>query len=211
MHRDLAAHKDKIRSQQRAQKNRGAVPQQFSIGDFVLVLKKSTSVPKTLYMWEGPWVITRTISNWTYEVQNFETKALHEAHACRLKPYRNGSLELSQELLDSIKFCSVGNEVKKIVDARYNLVTKMYECQVVWLGMEDDTTWEPARHLYEDVFTLFKEFVLMKSSSTGEGHPEFALYKAMQIEFPLDGNAPTQHGKLKKSRKKGPSVRAIFA
>ncbi|KAH9100754.1 hypothetical protein Ae201684P_006948 [Aphanomyces euteiches] len=113
MHHDLAAHKDKIRSQKRAQTKRGAVPQQFSIGNFVLVLK---SVPKTLYMWDGPWVITRTISNWTYEVQ-----------ISRQRP------SMRRMLLDSIKFCSVGNEVKKNVDARYNLVTKMYECQVVWL------------------------------------------------------------------------------
>ncbi|KAH9185665.1 hypothetical protein AeNC1_012358 [Aphanomyces euteiches] len=207
MHRSIAEYKDKVRSQKRGQ--RKAQPRQFTVGEFVLVLKRSTNIPKTLYHWDGPWVVYKVVFDWCYEVQNYESKTTIVAHACRLKPYTNGTQELSNELLESIKFCAIGNEVKSIIDARYTQQQDQFECLVVWLGMDDESTWEPAQHIYEDVFQLFKQFLSEKLDTTPPNSAKRKLFDDMAKKFPLTA-FPTRHASPLKNSPSKSGIKPVW-
>ena len=93
----------------------------FEIGDYVLYADVwAESKDKLLTKWNGPAVVSKTISPWIYVVKNLVTGQEREAHASRLKFYADGSLEITDDFLAMVAHNSEGHVVSTIKDFRYN-------------------------------------------------------------------------------------------
>ncbi|CAM9997209.1 unnamed protein product, partial [Chrysoparadoxa australica] len=106
----LAALHKPVSEAAEASRMRGRVTQSqgkragFEIGDFVMVarVKRRGRQHKLVATWMGPYRVTGTKSEHVFVVQHLLTGAISEHHSGRLSWYADASLNVSQEIKDSI-------------------------------------------------------------------------------------------------------------
>jgi hypothetical protein len=163
MHRDVAVRSEKLRQQARNRReNKAHVKMaKFALGDFVLLGKVVKFPNKLALNWKGPYRVSRIDSDYVMEVQQlvepFDT-SVH--HASRLKFFSDASLDVTDDLLDHVAYGDEGFFVEDLLGARCNAEGK-YEVRVKWKGLEDDeSSWEPASQLYEDIAVVLRRWIL---------------------------------------------------
>jgi hypothetical protein len=76
----------------------------FAVGDFVLVAAPAQfKIPKLMPRWTGPYRMTRTITDWVYEVQHLVTAKKSEVHTSRLQFYSDNKLNVHIQLTQQIQ------------------------------------------------------------------------------------------------------------
>lgn len=133
----------------------------FEIGDFVMVAKRQKhDGHKLRVVWNGPRQVVKAVSDLVYECEDLVNGDIQEVHANRLKLYCDSTLNVSQDLLDTIDHNEVHyNIVEHLLDLRFNADTGIYEIQVQWRGFEEEEpTWEPVNVLQEDVPDRLAQF-----------------------------------------------------
>jgi len=211
MHRDLAAHKAKVRQQKRDAADRGnkAKPREFAIGDFVLVHSKRPSLPKPSFKWDGPWVVIGTKTPWVYTIEEVQSKKLHDCHVWRMRLYNNATKELSNEVLEAIKFSEVGNEIEQFSNFRVNPATGVMELESVWLGTDGEKIWKPVSTLYEDVFQMYKAYMISQLAQLDPTSPAYEIATAIVTAYPINTGAVANTPKPSTSAKKSKAKKCI--
>lgn len=133
----------------------------FEVGDFVMVAKRQKHDGQKLrVIWTGPRRVTRAVSDLVYECEDLVSGDTDDIHANRLKLYSDSTLNISQELLDTIDHNEIHyNILENILDLRFNSETGIYEVQAEWRGFDDeDPTWEPVSVIHEDVPDKLSKF-----------------------------------------------------
>jgi hypothetical protein len=126
----------------------------FQVGDFVMVaIPARTTKHKLDAYWRGPYRVTRTITDYVYEVEHIVTHRTTEAHIARIKSYADPELDCSILLCDHVRQQEATTyDVERIVGWRFNNSTMLHEFAVQWLGFSElENTWQDAEELYEDV------------------------------------------------------------
>ncbi len=121
MHRDIAAHRAKLRGQARARRGKKlqVVLPLFSVGDFVLVGSVVSRPSKLALRWRGPAKIVRVITDYVMETQQLVPPyATSVHHACRLKMYHEGGREVTEDLAAHIAFGDGGFHVERLEKVR---------------------------------------------------------------------------------------------
>ena len=148
----------------------------FMAGDYVLVAQPvQKSDQKLLFTWRGPFVVLETLNDHVVIVQDIvEPYKILKVHTRRLKFYADQSLHVTEELKEYRLLSEPEMVVDQLCDVRYDENSQRLEFLVKWLGLESlESTWEPAKILFEDVPVLVKSFV----RSRGKKH---VLWSKMQ-------------------------------
>ena len=164
MHRQVAETKTRKRRLAIEAHNRATniAPVNFEVGDFVLVAKVDRKKgSKSQATWQGPKRIVRAASDLVYDVEDLITGRTSTVHASRIKCYDDSSLEVTEELLQTIQHNNPPLQtVEKLLALRYNEDQDRYEVQVQWKGFDyEDPTWEPFLTLQEDIPDLMATFL----------------------------------------------------
>ena len=151
------------RADRRRGKTKTKIPN-FDVGDFVLrAAVEGEPRAKLQVRWKGPSRIVRVLSQYVYEVEDLITKRVTDVHASRLKFFRDGSLEVTENLLKQVAHSQEGHEVESFGSVRYNEKQKRYEIEVKWRGLDPlENSWEPAQNLVEDVPVMLKTYLKSK-------------------------------------------------
>jgi Chromo (CHRromatin Organisation MOdifier) domain len=134
----------------------------FQVGDYVLVAEHSKSgVSKLQVKWKGPRRVASVESYYLFVVENLLTKELKDAHATRLRFYKDKELNVTAELAQAAEH---NNHqlyvVSKILDARYNEQEMFHELLVAWRGFPvGEATWEPYSVMAGDVSDMVEKFM----------------------------------------------------
>jgi Chromo (CHRromatin Organisation MOdifier) domain len=102
-------------------------------------------VSKLQVKWKGPRRVASVESDYVFVVKNVLTKELKDAHATRLRFYKDKELNVTAELAKAAEH----NDhqlyvVSRILDARYNEQEIFHELLVAWRGFPvGEATWEP--------------------------------------------------------------------
>eukprot|EP00173_Palmaria_palmata_P000654 Plantae.Rhodophyta-Palmaria_palmata.ctg13165.p1 GENE.Plantae.Rhodophyta-Palmaria_palmata.ctg13165~~Plantae.Rhodophyta-Palmaria_palmata.ctg13165.p1 ORF type:complete len:337 (-),score=45.86 Plantae.Rhodophyta-Palmaria_palmata.ctg13165:285-1295(-) len=134
----------------------------FSVGDFVLVAKRiAKDGHKLRLQWQGPHRVVRTESDWVYEVEDLINESRALVHANCLKFYADSSLEVTEELLDTIDHKQPRyNTVTKFLDLAYERTDRVWKVQTKWRGFDhEEPTWEPLDVMNDDVPEMLTEFL----------------------------------------------------
>ena len=115
-----------------------------------MVAVKTKRRHKLAYIWEGPYKITGTVSNFVYEVQLLGENTVTRAHLNRIKRLAGPNLHETTELIMAALHSKQRFEVDYIT--AWRLVDNDIQLQVHWKGWQEcDRTWEDTRLLHEDV------------------------------------------------------------
>ena len=164
IHRDISKRRNKKREAaiRRHNERTFVQPVNFEIGDFVLVAKKDVHEGSKLQVtWKGPWRIIRAVSDMVFECEDLISGKYSLFHANRLKPYADRSLNISEDLLDTIQHNDPHlQKVANILNLLFNPLLERYEVQVQWQGFDyEDPTWEPFFTMNEDIRDMLEEFM----------------------------------------------------
>ena len=162
IHKDVYSRRDKALEAaiQRHNEQTGVRSINFSIGDFVLVAKSNaTDGHKLQVKWCGPQRIIGANSDSIFECQDLINSKVHLVHANRIKFYADSQLNVTKELLESVKHNEPHYEiVTKIHDLQYNRSSREWELLCSWKGF-DSQEWEPLRILSEDIPEMVNNFL----------------------------------------------------
>ncbi|ETV67425.1 hypothetical protein H257_16401 [Aphanomyces astaci] len=157
MHRNVAVRSDKLRQQARGRRDRKSQVKfaDFSVGDFVLIGSVVNRPTKLALHWRGPCQVTRVITDHVMEThQLVPPYEVTVHHACRLKMYHEGGIEVTEDLEAQIAFGDGGFHVERLDEAR--CVDGQHQGLVKWLGLdEEESSWEPAANLLDDIPSYF--------------------------------------------------------
>jgi len=99
-------------------------------------------------------------------------------HIERLRPYHDGHLHVTTDLLDQIRHDGYGYEVAELVAHRK--VASKWELWVRWLGYEEtDVTLAPIIQLYKDVPAMVRGYVRNLPAT-----PKGQMVRAIRKHFP---------------------------
>ena len=118
----------------------------FERGEFFLVADAlASSQSKLKVQWKGPNREIGTVSPYVSVVQDLISENESEVHNSRLKFYLDSSLNVTEELKETIDHNSPHYEtITKMLDIRYNKSNKFYEVQCKWRGfVDEEPAWEP--------------------------------------------------------------------
>ena len=166
MHKEVAAHQEKMRSAHKEKYTKGTLPN-FDTGDYVLVAKHVMGLKqsKLTATWYGPMQIVGSKSPWLYEVKNLLTDEVQQAHCSHLRFYHDPSLLVTEELKLQLAHDGAGYEVERFKEHRSR--AGRWELLVIWQGFQEaQSTWEPLLQLYQDVPALVRAYL----SSFKEGN-----------------------------------------
>ena len=154
-----ALHKNRKRSRDAA--SRGKLPN-FLEGDYVLVAREDFFAGEKLCLrWRGPRRIIKAINDWVYQVEDLRNGDIEEAHACRLKFYRDRSLNaqvIMSHVLSSETWMPVTRLMKLIEEPNGLMV------QVCWKGLPaSEDTLEPLARVAEDVPQMLERLLSRKN------------------------------------------------
>ncbi|ETV90407.1 hypothetical protein H310_14810 [Aphanomyces invadans] len=167
-HRDVAATSETLRHQARGRRSKKPHVKmaKFALGDYVLLGKVVKFPNKLALNWRGPYRVSRIESDYVMEIQQLvEPFATSVHHASRLKYFCDAALDVTDDLKEYAAFGDEGFFVEDLLGARCSAEGK-YEVRVKWKGLEEEASWEPAAHLYEDIPVVFNRCV-MKHASDG--------------------------------------------
>jgi hypothetical protein len=173
MHRELDKTAQKRRDARRKQLNNRAHVKSanFEIGDYVLIGKRDSRFAKKLSIrWDGPARVIATINDWIYEVQDLRDNSITQCHITRLKHYRDASLKVTTDLVDSIAHAAGGHFLDRILAIKQDPTTKAWQVHIKWLGLdEEDSSWEPLATMLEDIPKAIADYVrTIKSKSSAK-------------------------------------------
>ena len=134
----------------------------FEVGDFVLVAKREKDDGHKLRVtWQGPRRVVRAVSDLVFECEDLISGGSSLIHANRLKLYSDRSLNITEELLETIDNNAPHLQtVEELLELRFNETKAQYEVQVKWVGFEyEEPTWEPLAVLQEDIPALLEKFI----------------------------------------------------
>jgi Chromo (CHRromatin Organisation MOdifier) domain len=134
----------------------------FQVGDYVLVAEHSKcGASKLQVRWKGPRRFASVESDYVFVVENTLKKELKNAHATRLRFYKDKELDVTAELAQAAEH----NDhqlyvVSKILDARYNKQEIFHELLVAWRDFPvGEATWEPYSAMAVDVPDMLAKFM----------------------------------------------------
>ncbi|GMG14688.1 unnamed protein product [Phytophthora fragariaefolia] len=144
MHRDVSTISDRRRLQARARRAAKAKPPNFSVGDFVLTASVLSMPNKLAIKWQGPKRVVQSLTEWVFEVEDLNpphNRTKH--HVSRLRFYAESSRDVTEDLLQHALHSQGGHCVEAFCGIRCNAVTKQWELEVKWLGLDAlENTWE---------------------------------------------------------------------
>lgn len=153
----------------------------FDVGDFVLCGKLNRHIGSKLSLrWYGPRRITKTLSDFLFEVEDLRTMDKSIIHGTRLKFFRNSSYTVTEELINQLSFqdgelCAI----EKFLDLRER--RGRVEVRVQWKGFEDeDPAWENIDAIRNDVPILLSEF-LGEIQTNGTARQKRIASKALEM------------------------------
>lgn len=164
MHREMtdASEKKKRAARERHAKRQGVTLPKFSDGDFVLVATATGRTGNKLaLLWKGSKRIVRTLSDYTFEVQDlvapFEVTVRHTS---RLQLYRDAVRGSEEELIEQAIHDEGGHLVQALRTCRLSPDTQRWKIQVQWVGLDEiEASWEPAETVQEDVQVFYQAYV----------------------------------------------------
>jgi hypothetical protein len=146
--------------------DRGVVPIELDIGDFVMVFCTNTS--KIDPKWIGSAKIIRRVNlahYFLFEVEYLVPRASGRAiiHAKRLAHFDLATMVVTPALLDQADYYSQTQfAIGELVGIRYH--SHAWEVHVHWDGFEEsDRTWEPLVTIYKDAPNIVKKYVMDKA------------------------------------------------
>ncbi len=144
-------------------------------------LPKSGS--KLRVKWVGPYRVTRAVSDYVFECENLLSQKHSIIHGNRLKFYSDSSLNVTEDLLDTIAHNEPQyNKVHALLDLRRNPSSGIFEVKTQWQGFDhEEPGWEPFEILREDIPEMLESFL--------KTHPDKDLVKAAKklVELVLEG------------------------
>jgi Chromo (CHRromatin Organisation MOdifier) domain len=122
---------------------------------------RKSGVSKLQVNWKSPRRVASVESNYVFVIENLLTKEFKDAHATRLRFYKDNEFNVTAELAQAAE----KNDhqlyvVSKVLDARYNKKEIFYEFLVAWRGFPaGETTWEPYSVMAVDVPEMVAMFM----------------------------------------------------
>lgn len=164
IHKEVSARRTRRRNDavKRHNERTHVKPVNFEIGDFVMVAKRDKKDGHKLrVVWSGPRRVTRAISELVYECEDLITGAHHNIHANRLKIYADSSLNVTEDMLDTVEHNDPHmNTVEELLGLQFNVEKEIYEVRIKWRGFDDeDPTWEPFPVMLEDIPDKLESFL----------------------------------------------------
>jgi len=135
----------------------------FEEGDYVLVAREDFHAGEKLALrWRGPRRIIKTLSDYVYQVEDLRNGQVEDIHACRLKYYRDNSLDqvaIMPHVLQSETGMPVAR-LMRLVDDPDGL-----KVQVRWRGLPtSEDTLEPFERVFEDVPDMVMRLLRRKNT-----------------------------------------------
>ena len=149
------------REQSRAAASKGKLPN-FEEGDFVLVARDEYGAgDKLLLRWRGPRRVTKALNDFVYQVEDLRTGQLDEAHASRLKFYRDDDID-TDVIMSHVLHSEIGMSVSRLMGLQED--PDGLKVIVRWKGLSNsEDSAEPLKNVYEDVPKMVKRLLLRKS------------------------------------------------
>ncbi|KAH9100148.1 hypothetical protein LEN26_016131 [Aphanomyces euteiches] len=169
MHKQVNAIANQKRAKARASRKnqRGVKPANFALGDFVLVSWALQHPGKLTLRWEGPCCVVKVLSDHLMEVEQLvppHAQSLH--HSSRLRLYHKGGRDVDEDLVAQIAYGDDGFYVEDLEDLRMN--DGQWQVEVKRLELDDlESSWEPARSIYEEVPVLFRRWTRSREDEDG--------------------------------------------
>eukprot|EP00924_Labyrinthula_sp_SR-Ha-C_P007984 maker-scaffold_41-snap-gene-2.27-mRNA-1 protein AED:0.30 eAED:0.31 QI:0/0/0/0.5/0/0/2/0/368 len=138
----------------------------FHEGDWVLVTRASTTKErfKEKLRWNGPYLVTKSVSQNVYEVQDLYRKA-SIVHASRLLFYEPEGWVPDAAIVKQFTSDTGKLEVEKFVKLRSS--QGQLQVLVEWKGFPvEEATWEPLETMVEDLSELRKQFIYSLGASS---------------------------------------------
>ena len=132
------------------------------IGDFVLVVKIGKDDNHKLRVaWQGPHRVVRAVSELVFECEDLISGGRSLIHANRLKFFSDHSLNITEELLETIDQNAPHLQtVEELLESRFYEPRQQYEVRVKWVGFDyEELTWEPLAVMQEDILALLRKFL----------------------------------------------------
>lgn len=139
----------KNRERSREYASRGTLPN-FIEGGFVLVASEEFFAGEKLALrWRGPRRIVKAQNDYVFQVEDLLNGTVEDVHACRLKYYRDGSLDTTA-ILSHVLSSETGIPVARLM----RLVDDPNGMKVLvrWKGLPNsEDSLEPLARVFEDV------------------------------------------------------------
>jgi hypothetical protein len=146
----------------------------FSIGDYVLVGRRTPKAHKLQLHWQGPYVIIGSRSTLVYQVNlvgmllKADERYSMSVHASRLRMFADKDLDVTKTLVESAVHDLQFYDIEKIAGWRVSDDTGEIELRIHWLGFEaSERTWEPIAQVSKDQGRLVKKWL----SKNHKKHP----------------------------------------
>ena len=116
-------------------KNVGEALPKINVGDLVLVADPHPRT-KLHYKWTGPWVVSKPVSQFVYEVQSLATRprASKKVHICLIRRFSSRMHNVSERLQKSIDRDYPENIVDKLLSHTVDAVTGELWIEVSWFS-----------------------------------------------------------------------------
>jgi hypothetical protein len=164
LHKDVANSLEHTREMARLRETSGSAVTiqmpRFEVGEYVLVSmtdEQYRSAPKPLRRWQGPFRVTKLVSEWVLEVEDLIHRKTSEVHISRVRFYCDRYLDVTADMVEQYANDCQRYEVEKLLDLRRH--QGRLELLVSWKGFEDeDNSWEPVSRLVQDVPHLCEQY-----------------------------------------------------
>jgi transposase InsO family protein len=195
MHRDV---EENISAERRRQiesfnQKRHVQPENFSVGDFVLVSLVEGRRSKVSPTWVGPRRVISLRPHKVCLVESLLTKARTEVHVSHMRLYRDS---LNGTASDMTALAEYGDRrfyaVERVVDLREG-PSKAFEAQVRWKGFTAKSdTWEPLLQLYEDIPEMVRSFLSDRRQKPSTRRTQQLVDRALQAiaDSPSQASTP---------------------
>ncbi|KDO23284.1 hypothetical protein SPRG_11598 [Saprolegnia parasitica CBS 223.65] len=153
---------DDLRQQRLARETAAKTHQEefvANVGDYVLWSRvDKMKYPKLLVTWLGPFQITE-VSTYSCVIRHILSGRERHAHTSRLKPYAEGSFELTQEIREHVSEQGVLLKIREIKAVRLNQSARRWEILCLWEGLEDiEASWELFTSIATDAPAVARQF-----------------------------------------------------
>lgn len=140
----------------------------FEVGDFVLRgFSQKKKKNKLSLRWRGPFLVTKVLSDFLFEVEDLRSGDRKVVHGTRIKFFRNKEFNVTSDCEEQLVFQA---EEYCVVDEIQDIRVQDGEVQVVvrWKGFQDEEPgWEDISVMKEDVPALVVDFLNeMRDSGT---------------------------------------------
>ncbi|EQC40737.1 hypothetical protein SDRG_01809 [Saprolegnia diclina VS20] len=116
------------------------------------------NVAARLVTWLGPFQITE-VTPYSCVIRHFLSGKERHAHTSRLKPYAEGSFELTQEIREHVSEQGVLLKIREIKAVRLNQSARAWEILCLWEGLEDiEASWELFSSIATDAPAVARQF-----------------------------------------------------